>query len=56
MRKFTAEAVDAEAGKDDVREVASGMECGLTVDGYKDVQVGDLVEVYEVTDVRRTID
>ena len=42
--------------KDDAREVASGMECGLTVDGYKDVQVGDFVEVFEVKDVRRTID
>ena len=33
--------------KDDAREVSSGTECGLTVDGYKDIQVGDLVEVYE---------
>ena len=42
--------------KDDAREVSSGTECGLTVDGYKDIQVGDLVEVYEVTEVQRTID
>jgi translation initiation factor IF-2 len=42
--------------KDDVREVASGYECGLSVDGYKDVQTGDRVEVYELKQVKRTID
>jgi translation initiation factor IF-2 len=31
-------------GKDDVREVATGFECGLTVDGFNDLQVGDIIQ------------
>ncbi len=42
--------------KDDVREVASGYECGLSVDGYKDVQEGDRVEVFELKQIKRSID
>ncbi|MEZ4466305.1 MAG: translation initiation factor IF-2 [bacterium] len=34
--------------KDDVREVTHGFECGLSVDGYKTIEVGDIVEVFEV--------
>ena len=32
--------------KDDVKEVAAGYECGLTIDGYNDIKVGDVVELY----------
>lgn len=42
--------------KDDAREVSSGYECGIAVDGYKDVQVGDMIEVIEFKTIRRTID
>jgi len=42
--------------KDDAREVSSGYECGIAVDGYKDVQVGDVIEVIEFKTIRRTID
>jgi len=41
--------------KDDVREVASGYECGLTLDGFKDVKVGDVIEAYERVPVIRRI-
>jgi translation initiation factor IF-2 len=34
--------------KDDVREVAAGLECGIVLDGTNDVQVGDLIEAYTV--------
>jgi translation initiation factor IF-2 len=34
--------------KDDVREVAQGMECGIILDGTNDVQVGDVIEAYTV--------
>jgi translation initiation factor IF-2 len=33
-------------GKDDVREVLSGFECGIILDGYSDLEVGDIVEVF----------
>ncbi len=39
--------------KDDVREVTSGYECGLTLDGYSEVEVGDLIEVYRIEEISR---
>ena len=41
--------------KDDVREVKSGFECGLSVRGYNDINKGDLLEVYEIVEVSRTL-
>ena len=41
--------------KDDVNEVKSGTECGIAVKNYNDVQVGDQIEVYERTEIARTI-
>jgi translation initiation factor IF-2 len=40
--------------KDDVREVASGFECGIGFEGYNDVKEGDLIEVYVIREVART--
>jgi len=42
--------------KDDVNEVRSGTECGIAVKNYNDVKAGDQIEVYERTEVARTID
>jgi translation initiation factor IF-2 len=39
--------------KDDVREVAAGYECGLALEGYQDIKVGDVVEAYERVPVIR---
>jgi translation initiation factor IF-2 len=41
--------------KEDVREVASGYECGLTLENYQDVKVGDVVEAYDVEQVARRL-
>jgi translation initiation factor IF-2 len=41
--------------KDDVREVKAGFECGLSVRGFNDINVGDQLEVYEVQEVARTL-
>jgi translation initiation factor IF-2 len=41
--------------KDDVREVKSGFECGLSIRSYNDVKVGDQLEAYEVQEVARTL-
>lgn len=42
--------------KDDVNEVRNGMECGIGVKNYNDVRSGDVIEVFEVIEVQRTID
>ncbi len=39
--------------KDDVKEVTSGMECGLNIESYNDIRVGDIVEGYETVEVKR---
>jgi translation initiation factor IF-2 len=41
--------------KDDVKEVLSGMECGLTIKNYNDIKAGDIVEAYEEEEVKRTL-
>jgi translation initiation factor IF-2 len=41
--------------KDDAKEVATGYECGLSVDGYNDIQVGDIIEGYEQKEVKRKL-
>ena len=40
--------------KDDVREVASGFECGVGFDDYQDIKEGDSIEVYVIREVART--
>jgi translation initiation factor IF-2 len=41
--------------KDDAMEVRNGMECGIGVRNYNDVKVGDKIEVYETTEVARSL-
>ncbi len=41
--------------KDDAREVASGYECGIGLDGFDDVQVGDQYEVFEIIEIARKL-
>lgn len=40
--------------KDDVKSVRSGYECGIGIDGYQDIKVGDTIEGYQVVEVERT--
>ncbi len=41
--------------KDDVNEVEVGQECGVTLDGFADVKVGDILEVFETKQVEKTL-
>lgn len=41
--------------KEDVKEVKNNFECGLTIDNFNDMKPGDMVEAYEVTEVRQTL-
>ncbi|MGC6417223.1 MAG: translation initiation factor IF-2 [Bradymonadia bacterium] len=41
--------------KDDAKEVASGYECGIAVEGYKDIKEGDILEAFEVVETQRSI-
>ena len=41
--------------KDDAKEVKSGQECGMNIDGYSDIKVGDIIECYTSLEVKRTL-
>jgi translation initiation factor IF-2 len=41
--------------KDDVKEVASGYECGIGIHNYNDLKVGDVIESYEITETKRKL-
>ena len=41
--------------KDDAKEVVAGLECGLNIENYNDVQVGDIIEAYEEMEVERKL-
>ena len=42
--------------KDDVKEVKNGMECGLSVKNFNDIKVGDMIEGYEIIEIKQTLE
>jgi translation initiation factor IF-2 len=50
-----AELASLKRFKDDVKEVATGYECGLTLKNFADIQVGDTVVAYEEEEIKRTL-
>jgi translation initiation factor IF-2 len=42
--------------KDDVKEVATGFECGLQIENYNDLKVGDIIEAFEITHTKRKLE
>lgn len=41
--------------KDDVKEVKAGFECGLNINNFNDIKVGDIIEAYEIVEVKKTL-
>ncbi|MBO7203179.1 MAG: translation initiation factor IF-2 [Paludibacteraceae bacterium] len=52
---YTGELGSLKVYKDDVKEVKHGHECGLNIAGYNDIQIGDIIEAYEMTEVKRKL-
>jgi len=52
---YTGSMVSLKRFKDDAKEVVSGLECGLNISNFNDIKVGDIVEAYEETEVRKTL-
>ena len=52
----TGELKSLKRYKDDVKEVKSGMECGLSVKNYNDIKIGDIIEAYEIIETKRTLE
>ena len=52
---YTGELGSLKRFKDDVKEVHSGLDCGLNIQGYNDIKVGDVVEAYTIEEIKRTL-
>ena len=52
---YTGELGSLKRFKDDVKEVLAGMDCGLNIQGYNDIKVGDVVEAYTIEEIKRTL-
>lgn len=53
--KFTGKVASLKRFKDDVKEVKAGYECGLGIENWQDLQVGDQIEVFEFVEVKRKL-
>ncbi|MCM1458225.1 MAG: translation initiation factor IF-2, partial [Lachnoclostridium sp.] len=54
--RYTGELGSLKRFKDDAKEVIAGLDCGLSIAGFNDIKVGDIVECFEEKEVSRTID
>ncbi len=52
---YTGELGSLKRFKDDAKEVVTGLECGLNIDKYNDLKVGDIIEAFEQKEIARTL-
>ena len=52
---YTGKLASLKRFKDDVKEVVSGQDCGLNIENFNDIKVGDIVEAYEVIEIKRKL-
>ena len=52
---YTGELSSLQIGKDAVKEVAAGKECGMAIAGYNDIKEGDIIEAYQIVEIKRTL-
>jgi translation initiation factor IF-2 len=52
---WTGELDSLKRYKDDAKEVRAGMECGLSLKSFNDIQVGDFLEIFEIQEIARTL-
>jgi translation initiation factor IF-2 len=53
---FTGTLGSLKRFKDDVKEVSAGYECGLNIDRFNDIKVGDIIEAFETVEIARTLE
>ena len=52
---YTGKLASLKRFKDDVKEVVSGQDCGLNIENFNDIKVGDIIEGYEQIEVKRKL-
>ena len=53
---YTGELASLKRGKDDVKEVSAGMECGIGIEKFNDLKVGDNIEAFVITEIKQKLD
>ena len=52
---YTGEIASLRRGKDDAKEVITGMECGIGILNYNDIKEGDIIEEFQIVEIKRTL-
>ena len=52
---YTGELSSLQVGKDAVKEVGTGKECGMAIAGYNDIKDGDMIEAFHIVEIKRTL-
>lgn len=52
---YTGELASLKRGKDDAKEVPAGMECGIGIANYNDIKEGDVIEAFQIVDIKRKL-
>lgn len=52
---YTGELASLQIGKDSVKEVVAGKECGMSIAGYNDIKDGDVIEAFQIIEIKRTL-
>lgn len=52
---YTGDLASLKRGKDDVKEVLAGMECGISINNFNDIKDGDVIEAFQIVDIKRTL-
>ena len=52
---YTGELGSLQIGKDQAKEVTSGKECGMSIAGYNDIKEGDIIEAFQIVEIKRTL-
>ena len=52
---YTGELASLQRGKDNAKEVPSGMECGCGLERYNDIHPGDIIEAFQIVEIKRSL-
>ena len=52
---YTGDLSSLKRGKDDVKEVVAGMECGIGIENFNDIKDGDTIEAFHIVEIKKTL-
>ncbi len=52
---YTGEMSSLQRGKDQAKEVQAGMECGLGIENFNDIKIGDIIEAFHIVEIKQTL-